>query len=234
MSALNGGHILLFMTGDFIPDGDVPFFTMSKAFAEWLSANGASHGLSAGELAEVAASFTDWSQAWGDFKTAEQAYHSAFEAKETARRAMDANIRAKAGVIQKNPATTDADRAAARLTVPKGTRSRVQVPGSYPIVKKVDKSNRSLLRIFYGDSETVTHSARPRGVAFAEIRYHIGGPEPVNAAAMPLLKMHGRSPFRADFEAEQVGQTVWFCMRWVNTRGEFGPWCKPFSAVVPG
>ena len=222
------------MTGDFIPDGDVPFFTMSKSFAEWVAANGASRGLSAAELAELAASFTDWSQAWGDFKTAEHAYHTAFEAKETARRAMDANIRAKAAVIQKNPATTDADRAAARLTVPKGTRSRVQVPGSLPILKKVDKSNRSLLRIFYGDSETVTHSARPRGVAFVEIFYQVGGTPPVDPSQMPLRVLNGRSPLRIQFEEDAVGQRVFFCMRWVNTRGEHGPWSMPFSAVVPG
>lgn len=222
------------MTGDFIPDGDVPFFTMSKSFAEWVAANGAARGLSAEELAELATAYTDWSQAWGDFKTAEQAYHTAFEVKESARKAMDANIRAKAAVIQKNPATTDADRTAARLTVPKGTRSRVQVPASFPIVRRVDTGTRGVLRVFYGDSEMLHQMARPRGVAFAEIRFQIGGPEPVDPEPMPLLKMHGRSPFRAEFDAEHVGETVWFCMRWVNRRGEHGPWCKPFSAVVPG
>ena len=207
---------------------------MSKSFAEWVAANGAARGLSAAELAELAAAFSEWSQAWGDFKTAEQAYHAAFEAKESARKAMDANIRAKAAVIQKNPATTDADRTAAKLRVPKGTRTRVQVPGSFPRVRRVDTGTRTVLRVFYGDSEMVTHSARPRGVAFAEIFYQIGGTPPVDSSQMPLRVLNGRSPVHIQFEPDAVGQRVFFCMRWVNTRGEHGPSGVPFSAVVPG
>jgi hypothetical protein len=36
-----------------------------------------------------------------------------------------------------------------------------------------------------------------------------------------------------EFEEEARGKTVWFCLRWENTRGEKGPWSEFLNAIVP-
>jgi hypothetical protein len=39
--------------------------------------------------------------------------------------------------------------------------------------------------------------------------------------------------YRADFEQTDIGKTVYFAMRWLNTRGKPGPWSQIYSATVP-
>ena len=41
---------------------------------------------------------------------------------------------------------------------------------------------------------------------------------------MALLALDTKSPHRTDFEPEQKGQTAYYAARWINTRGEPGPW----------
>ena len=41
------------------------------------------------------------------------------------------------------------------------------------------------------------------------------------------------TPYVAEFDNTDAGKTVWYIMRWKNTRGETGPWSFPLSAKVP-
>jgi hypothetical protein len=41
------------------------------------------------------------------------------------------------------------------------------------------------------------------------------------------------SPFTLSFENDQRGKTVYFALRWENTRGEKGPWSGIASAIIP-
>jgi hypothetical protein len=42
-----------------------------------------------------------------------------------------------------------------------------------------------------------------------------------------------RSPFTLSFDENQRGKTVYFCLRWENTRGEKGPWSEIVSGIIP-
>jgi len=66
-----------------------------------------------------------------------------------------------------------------------------------------------------------------------EIREQIGGTRPLDPNAMAFLAMDTRTPYNAVFEPGDVGKTAWFAFRWVNTRGETGPWSEVFEAIVP-
>jgi hypothetical protein len=50
---------------------------------------------------------------------------------------------------------------------------------------------------------------------------------------MSLLAIETRMPYRADFDPEDVGKVVYFALRWINTRGQAGPWSQIYNAVVP-
>jgi hypothetical protein len=41
------------------------------------------------------------------------------------------------------------------------------------------------------------------------------------------------SPFTLVFENDQCGKTIYFAIRWENTRGEKGPWSEITSAIIP-
>ncbi|MDR0609502.1 MAG: hypothetical protein LBG58_15030, partial [Planctomycetaceae bacterium] len=42
-----------------------------------------------------------------------------------------------------------------------------------------------------------------------------------------------RSPLTLEFDEDQRGKCVYFCLRWENTRGIKGPWSEIISAIIP-
>ena len=51
-------------------------------------------------------------------------------------------------------------------------------------------------------------------------------------AAFTFLTMTTRPSFRAEFKAGEGGKTAVYMARWVNTRGEKGPWSEVTTATV--
>ena len=49
-----------------------------------------------------------------------------------------------------------------------------------------------------------------------------------------FLAIETRTPYRADFEAGDIGKTFYFALRWLSTRGQPGPWSQVYNAVIPG
>jgi peptide methionine sulfoxide reductase MsrA len=41
------------------------------------------------------------------------------------------------------------------------------------------------------------------------------------------------TPITLEFEGHDRGKTVYFALRWENTRGEKGPWSAIQSAIIP-
>jgi hypothetical protein len=51
-------------------------------------------------------------------------------------------------------------------------------------------------------------------------------------AALACLTMTTKPSFRAEFKAGEGGKTAVYMARWVNTRGEKGPWSEITTAMV--
>jgi hypothetical protein len=51
-------------------------------------------------------------------------------------------------------------------------------------------------------------------------------------AALTFLTMTTKSSFRAEFKPGEGGKTAVYMARWVNTRGEKGPWSEVTTATV--
>lgn len=135
--------------------------------------------------------------------------------------------------VQANPNVTDAQKELLGITVRKTTRTPAPIPSTTPSMQRIDTSTRGILRLFIVDASTPESRAKPPGVQGCEIREQIGGTEPVDPNTMPLLVIETRPRYRADFAPTEVGKTVYFALRWINTRGEHGPWSEVYSAVVP-
>ena len=92
---------------------------------------------------------------------------------------------------------------------------------------------RAILRLFIVDAATPDSRAKPAGVQGCEIREQVGGTAPVDPNAMTFLAIETRMPYRADFDAMDIGKTAYIALRWLNTRGEPGPWSAIFNATIP-
>jgi hypothetical protein len=67
-----------------------------------------------------------------------------------------------------------------------------------------------------------------------ECKIRIGGTEPpkdVEDLAESLFSTRSYILFK--FKQSQRGLTLWFAVRWENTRGEKGPWSVIFSVIIP-
>jgi hypothetical protein len=85
------------------------------------------------------------------------------------------------------------------------------------------------------DESTPTRRARPAGVLGAEVWVKLvdaDTPAPSDPAALTFLTMTTRPSFRAEFKAGEGGKTAVSMARWVNTRGEKGPWSEITTATV--
>ena len=222
------------MPTDYIPAPDDTFATFAARFTSTVTAAPANYGLTTQQSGNLTAAADDWTSAFTGFRGAEDAFHGATVTKDETRTAYETLIRSGAQSIQRNPAVSDDMRTAAGLPIYKDTRTATSVPSTTPTLQKVDSSSRAILRLFFVDSATPTKRVKPDGVMYCEIREQIGGAAPVNPDTMAFLASETRTPYRADFEPEEVGKTVYFALRWVNTRGEHGPWSEIFTEVVPG
>ena len=222
------------MAQDPIPNPDDQFSVLAAQFTAWVTANGATHGLTSGQIADLSAADDAWPPALAAFNTAKTAFHAATQDKDGARTPFEAMIRELMGILQKNPATTDADRVDFGGTVPKGTRTPIPPPSTTPLAVSIDSPQRAVLSVLLADSATPLKRSKPPGAVAADVRQQIGGLAPADPAALPALAPATRSPYRIQYDNADVGKTVWLAFRWLNGKGEPGPWSEFYPAVVPG
>lgn len=85
------------------------------------------------------------------------------------------------------------------------------------------------------DESTPTRRARPAGVRGAEEWVKLVNadqPAPTDPAVHSFLTMTIRPRVRAEFRAGDEGKTAVYMLRWVNARGEKGPWSAVCAAAV--
>jgi hypothetical protein len=111
------------------------------------------------------------------------------------------------------------------------SRTRVQPAKAPPQVSVESVSGRTLRINFRRNSQT---KAKPEGMFGAEIWVKVGGDPPLFESECQHLATATRTPFLLKaFRPDQVGQTAHLMVRWVNRRGEPGPFSGPVSATIP-
>jgi hypothetical protein len=79
-----------------------------------------------------------------------------------------------------------------------------------------------------------TSRAMPDGVAYCELWLFVGTTAPTGPEQMHLQSVDKTTPYLMEFQSSDAGKTAWWAMRWVNTRGEHGPWSAMVSATIGG
>jgi hypothetical protein len=153
------------------------------------------------------------------------------QTKNTLIEALSADARAFARTLQANPLLTDANRASLGLPIPDTTRTPAAVPTTHPIAQ-IDVSQPLRHTGTVRDEATPNRRAKPKGVHGVEVRYQVGGPEPTDPNQMLTLGTFPNSTFVKDFPLADAGKIVYYYMRWINKRGQPGPWSELISATI--
>ncbi|HUT90487.1 MAG TPA: hypothetical protein VMY37_13380 [Thermoguttaceae bacterium] len=216
---------------DYIPGADGAFDSWQENFATYVLANLAALGLDALEIADMNAARAAWSTGYPAHSAAQAAAESARETKDTARQAYEAEIRPLVRQLQASPDVDNTERAAMGITVPDATPTAAVPPATRPVVT-VDTAERLRHVIAFQDEATPTRKAKPQGVMGAEIWVKIGDPAPVDPSELEFLAVDSRTPYTTDFDGADGGKTAHYMLRWLNTRGEKGPWSETASATI--
>lgn len=128
-----------------------------------------------------------------------------------------------------------------RITVRDTSSTPAPAPSSRPLAL-VESGQRLTHQLRLVDESTPTRRARPAGVLGAEVWVklvappHADQPAPTDPARDPssftFLTMTTKPSFRAEFKAGEGGKAAVYMARWVNTRGEKGPWSEVTTATV--
>ncbi|HEY5043936.1 MAG TPA: hypothetical protein VIK53_18340 [Verrucomicrobiae bacterium] len=218
---------------DYIPNSDADFDNWLALFLAYLTANTAALGLTPNDLAPLTAAAAGWAAAFPASETAQAAASAAAVSKDHARATAEAVARPLVQQLQASPLVTDAQRQLMKITVRATTRTRASVPATAPMAI-VDTSQRLQHIIDFRDSSSPKSKAKPAGVAGCEIWNKVGSPAPTDISQMAYVATDTATPYLAAYTGAQAGQTACYWLRWVNTRGEKGPWSEPVSATIAG
>lgn len=216
---------------DYIPPADGDFNTWVGNYVTYAVANKTALGISTTDADALTAAHTAWNSAFGALLSAQAAAQTATTLKDTKRGLIEALVRTITGQLQKNPAVTDAQRQSLQITVSDGTRTPAAIPTTKPVLK-VDTSQRLQHTIAFTDESTPTSRAKPAGVMGCELWVKVGDPAPAGPDDCDFLALATRTPDREDYEAADGGKSAYYMGRWVNTRGQKGPWSAMVKATI--
>jgi hypothetical protein len=136
------------------------------------------------------------------------------------------------GFLRENPLVTNEDLKAMGLPERSGRHSEPSPIPTTQISATANAEPPGIIIIHYQNKES-TSKAKPKGVHGAEIRWAILEKAPTKYEELIHSSFDTRTPFRLEFDNDQRGKTLYFAMRWENTRGEKGPWCPIQAIIIP-
>ena len=219
---------------DFIPGSDAEFNIWQECLVDNAEQNKTTWGISVDGLAKVKTLQTDWVSAFSKASNKQNRTAADVTAKDDARYQYEKAIRPfVAQWLSNNDKVTDSDRTRMGLTVRTGTRTLTPAPTTSP-VGTVDFSVRQQHTLRYYDEASAHSNAKPAGVHGCEIYMKVDGDAPKDASELSYVATCTAAPYTVKFDGAKAGKSVYYWLRWVNTRGECGPWSITLSAMVVG
>lgn len=219
------------MPSDFIPRPDAQFDSWQINFVTYLAANLGGLGLVAGDITATTTAQTAWIANYAAHNAAQAAAIAARANKDGARAAFEVAIRPLVRRLQASSAVSDPERASLGITIPDPTSTPAPIPTTKPVAQ-VDTSQRLRHTIAFSDEATPTSKAKPAGVNGAEIWVKVGGAAPTDPSELDFLALDTKSPYLSEYAGAQGNMVAHYMLRWVNTRGQKGPWSETVSATI--
>ncbi len=87
--------------------------------------------------------------------------------------------------------------------------------------------------VAFMDESTPTSKAKPAGVMGAEIWVKVGDAPPVDPDTdLTFLGLDTRTPYLAEYGGADGGKPAHYMARWVNAKGEKGPWSETLTVTI--
>lgn len=219
---------------DYIPQNDAKMNLWQKNLVEIVESKVTEWGILDTDLALIKTKQAVWEPAFDKASNKQNRTAADVLAKDEAYDEYVAVLRPfVAQWLANNNKVTDADRARMGLTVKTGTRTATPIPSTSP-VGSIDFSVRLQHAIHFSDEASPRSKAKPAGVHGCEIYMKTDGEAPKDASELTYVATDTATPYVVKFDGAKAGKMVYYWLRWVNTRGETGPWSFTINAMVMG
>ena len=217
------------MPDTYIPSALGPFDEFAQNFLEQIQAAPTTFGLTSAQATELSTSYASFTAQRGAYNSAKSALDGASEAQSQAREALTQILRTLAQAVQNRAETTDEQRRELRLPIRKDGPTPIPPPASMPDLRvEVERGGRH--EIIFSDAATPDRKRKPADVMGCEIHEFIltaGQSAPPDYASWPLVGIDTHNPYLRTHPPEDAGKEVVYVGRWLNAKGEPGPWGQP-------
>lgn len=219
------------MANDFIPRADADLISWVSNFLDYANANSATLGIRAADITALQNTTTDFQTDFANNNAAQASAQAARQKKDDSREPLVALARSLVRQIQATASVTDSQRQSLGLNIKSTTRTAVGEPTTRPVAT-VDTSQRLRHVISFTDEETPGSRAKPAGTMGCEIWVKVGPTPPVDPSECHYLATDTATPYTVEYDGADAGKIAHYMLRWVNTRGERGPWSQTVSATI--
>jgi hypothetical protein len=218
---------------DYLPEKDKDFLVWSKNFLANLSQIRYNVSFPDSEYLKLSTECNDFEQKLEASENPATRTSVTVEAKNIARKLLRINLRVDVkAYLTFNPSVTDDDRKAMGLPVHKTTRTPSKVADKAPDTD-VDTSVPGRVTVHFFEKSGSHKRAKPEGQHCIEMIWIISDTPPAKWEDLIHSIVDTNSPVTLSFENDQRGKTLYFALRWENTRGEKGPWTEIQSTIIP-
>lgn len=173
-----------------------------------------------------------WDTAWAKAKNKDTRTRADVQAKKDARKAYQAGLRKFIRQwIAFNAKVSDADREALGLKVKDVEPTPMPISDRAPDIT-MDAIRHLSHRLRLTDPANPHTQSKPKGIRAIQVFRFIGTEKPTDINEYKLVGDATRFLFEVKFTLSDVGKTVWYIARYVNTRGIPGPWSAAVSATI--
>ncbi|MDR1348657.1 MAG: hypothetical protein LBJ63_09605 [Prevotellaceae bacterium] len=217
---------------DYIPANDGKFLEWVKILFAYAEAHAADFGLDPRGFDNINALIEAYEAAYARAENPNRGRADVVaknEARDTLKKAVRQYVKE---YLTSNHLVTDVDRRHMGLPVHDVKPTPAPVPTDMP-VGEVDFSIHQQHRVHVKVGK-LTGKAKPPKVHGFEVWRKVGGDPPASDAEWTYVNFASRSPLIIDYPQTDVGKTVYYRFRWVNTRNQPGPWSEGYVSAVIG
>jgi len=219
---------------DYIPSTDPEFDLWQKNLMDNIRQLMSTWGIDPSKVMGLDSKQSIWNTAFSKASNKQNRTAAEVQAKRDALDDYKKEIRSfVAEFLANNSRVSDSDRTLMGLTVKSGTRTPVPVPATSPL-GTVDFSVRLQHTLHLSDNATPQSKAKPAGVHGCEVWMKLGGEAPKDASELSYLGVSTTYAYTTTYEGKQSNTMAYYWLRWVNTRGEYGPWSTTVSSIIVG
>jgi hypothetical protein len=215
-----------------LPNDAAGLIAEAENFISVTTANPAHYGLTAAQITNLTNQTGTADNALADRNSAENAFRVAVATFKEKLRELEKLLRQLRQIVQANPATTDADRAALHLATGEGGGNIGDALEFAPLLL-VEPSGIHLHRArFFMQGEASNSTKKPPGVLGAKIYLKTDGAASTDLKEYQLIAMDTKSPYEYTHSAANAGKTAHYIAVWTTKDEEDSPQSEVFSLVI--